>query len=111
MTLSSGRGLLGALLEGGRFVGSAGADDGVKDVGASAGEAEQRCGVGLALGASPVVVGAAGGVAETGECGQEERSLEGLVSEGLTSRRSTPLQTAAGPDAAVRGDERVVGHD
>jgi hypothetical protein len=51
-----------------------------QDVGPAAGEAEQSLGVVLSLGDLFVVVGSGGGVAQGGESGEEESSLELLVS-------------------------------
>jgi len=50
-----------------------GADHGEEDVDAAAGEADEGGVVALAFGSLAVVVGAGGGVAETGECRQEQR--------------------------------------
>lgn len=50
----------------------------MEDVGASAGEAEQRCGVGLALGASPFVVGAAGGSRRLANADKKSARLRAL---------------------------------
>lgn len=51
----------------------------VEDVGSAPGEADDRGVVFLAFGSFTVVVGPAGGIAQRGECGQEQRVLQVLV--------------------------------
>ena len=58
------------------LVGLAVAEHGVEDVAAAAGEADEGGVVFLALGSFAVVVGAAGGVVQGGERGEEERAFE-----------------------------------
>jgi len=59
-----------------------------------AGEADQRGVVPFLLGALPVVVGPAGGFAETGERREEQRGLEGVVA---ALRAGLALDRGPGP--------------
>jgi N-methylhydantoinase A len=79
MSLSSRRGGGVGGGDGGPAVGLAVAEHGEQDVGAASGKADQGGVVALARGPLAVVVGPAGGVAQTGECRQEQGALEGVV--------------------------------
>ncbi len=79
MGSSSGGEFWIGVVDRGRVVGAAVAEHGVDDVGAASGEADQGGVVSFAGGSFAVVVGAAGGVGQGGECGQEQRGFQGVV--------------------------------
>ena len=82
----------------GGLVEGAVAEHGVQDVAASSGEADEGGVVAFALGAFAVVVGAADGVVEGGQRGQEQRSFEFAVAGpgGCSPRFEVPDRRVTG---------------